>query len=83
MLVTNYSELRKNLSQMMDQVLFSHVPLVITRETKDPVVMISLQDFNGYQETIHLTKSPQNKKKLLAAVKNIKAGKHKKHKLLK
>jgi antitoxin YefM len=83
MFVTNYSELRKNMSSMMDQVLFSHVPMVITREAKQPVVMISLEDFNGYQETIHLAKSPANKKRLLESLKNIEAGEYKKRKLMK
>ncbi len=81
MLVTNYSELRKNLSQKMDEVLLSHSPMIITRESKQPVVMISLEDFNSYQETIYLAKSPANKKRLLASLKNIKAGKYKKHQL--
>lgn len=81
MLVTNYSELRKNLSQKMDEVLLSHTPMIITRESKQPVVMISLEDFNSYQETIYLAKSPVNKKRLLTSLKNIEGGKYKKHQL--
>ncbi|MBU6338809.1 MAG: type II toxin-antitoxin system Phd/YefM family antitoxin [Rickettsiales bacterium] len=81
MLVTNYSELRKNLSQKMDEVLLSHSPMIITRESKQPVVMLSLEDFNGYQETIYLAKSPANKKRLTESLKNITAKKYKKHQL--
>lgn len=83
MLVTNYSELRKNLAQKMDEVLLSHSPMIITRESKQPVVMVSLEDFNGYQETMYLLRSPANRKRLLQSIKNIKAGKYQKHQLIK
>lgn len=83
MLVTNYSELRKNLAQKMDEVLLSHSPMIITRESKQPVVMLSLEDFNGYQETMYLLRSPANKRRLLQSVKNVKEGKYKKHQLIK
>jgi len=82
MLVTNYSELRKNLSSIMDQVLTSHSPMIITRESKAPVVMLSLEDFNGYQETLYLARSPANKKRLTSSLKNIEAGKYTKRKLI-
>jgi len=83
MLVTNYSDLRKNLSSKMDEVLLSHSPMIITRESKQPVVMMSLEDFNSYEETLYLMRSPANKERLLSSLKNIKAGKHKKRKLIK
>lgn len=82
MQVTNYSELRKNLSSMMDEVLFSHTPLIITREAKKPVVMISLEDFNGYEETLYLMRSPANRERILSSLKEIKAKKSKRRKLI-
>jgi antitoxin YefM len=84
MLVTNYTELRKNLSNKMDEVLDSHSFMLITRESKQPVVMMSLESFNdyGYEETLYLMKSPANKKRLLDSLKNIKAGKYKRRKLI-
>ena len=82
MQVTNYSELRKNLSSMMDEVLLSHTPLIITRESKKPVVMISLEDFNGYEETLYLMRSPANRERILSSLKEIKAKKSKRRKLI-
>lgn len=82
MIVTNYSDLRKNLSTVMDRVLADHVPAIITRESKDPVVMMSLEDFSGWQETLYLTRSEANKKRLNASLKNLKEKKYKKRKLI-
>jgi antitoxin YefM len=82
MLVTNYSDFRKNLASVMDQVLSDHIPAIITRESKQPVVMISLEDFTGYQETLYLTRSAANKKRLLSSLKNLEEGKYKKRKLI-
>ena len=82
MQVTNYSELRKNLSSMMDEVLLSHTPLIITRESKKPVVMISLEDFNDYEETLYLMRSPANRERILSSLKEIKAKKSKRRKLI-
>ncbi|MDX2082730.1 MAG: type II toxin-antitoxin system prevent-host-death family antitoxin [Rickettsiales bacterium] len=82
MIVTNYTDLRKNLAEIMDQVLVGHVPAIITRESRQPVVMISLEDFNSFEETFYLTKSDNNKKRLISSLKNIKNGKYKNQKLI-
>ncbi|MSP33505.1 MAG: type II toxin-antitoxin system prevent-host-death family antitoxin [Rickettsiales bacterium] len=82
MIVTNYTDFRKNLAQIMDEILSGHVPAIITRESKQPLVMMSLEDFNGHQETFYLTKSKTNKNRLAASLKNIEKGKYKKHKLI-
>ena len=55
-----YSTLRQNLSKSLDAVCQNHEPLLITRRDGGPVVMMSLEDFNGWQETLHLLKNPKN-----------------------
>ena len=74
MKVKNYSELRKHLSETMDEVSEDHSPVVITRNSKKPVVMISLEDFNSYEETIHLMRSPKNLARLITSVEEVKKG---------
>lgn len=38
--------LQNNLAQMMTKVCEDHAPLTITRQNAEPVVMLSLEDFN-------------------------------------
>lgn len=82
MIITNYTDFRKNLAKIMDEVLADHIPAIITRESKQPLVMISLEDFNSHQETFYLTKSTANRKRLVASLKNIAGKKQKKRELI-
>lgn len=82
MRIKNYSELRKDLSRTMDEVLQDHVPVIITRGSKKPVIMMSLEDFSGYEETLYLMKSSANHARLLESVGNFKSGNYEKHDLI-
>ena len=42
-----YTQVRKNFDRIMDRVCDDHVPIIITRQNEHPVVMVSLQDYNG------------------------------------
>ncbi|MCV6607422.1 MAG: type II toxin-antitoxin system prevent-host-death family antitoxin [Campylobacterales bacterium] len=48
------SESREKLASVMDKVTEDHSPIIITRQNKEPVVMISLNDFKSYEETAYL-----------------------------
>jgi antitoxin YefM len=80
--ILNYSELRNNLAENLDKVIKDSVPLIITRSNKKPVVMMSLDDFNSYEETIYLLKSARNRDRLLEAVQDVKKKKYSKKKLI-
>ena len=69
-----YSTLRQNLSKSLDAVCQNHEPLVITRRDGDPVVMMSLQDFNGWQETLYLMKNPKNADFLYQSLRQVESG---------
>jgi antitoxin YefM len=56
---------------MMVKVTNDHVPLIITSEYCQPVVMMSLEDFNAWQETEYLTRSPANAKDLMLAMQEL------------
>ena len=76
MRATSSSDLRKNLAAMLDQVAADHEPLLITREGGKPAaVLLSLEDFAGYEETRHLLRNPANAARLLDAVAALEAGK--------
>ncbi len=67
-----YSEARNNLAKAMDRVNANHEPVVITRRKGPAAVMMSLEDFNAWQETAYLMRSPANARDLLDAVEDLK-----------
>ncbi|MEQ1546149.1 type II toxin-antitoxin system prevent-host-death family antitoxin [Methyloglobulus sp.] len=74
MLAISYSDLRNNLAKTIDRVNEDHLPILITRQNGKPAVLMSLEDFNAYDETAYLMASPANKKDLEEAITEIKAG---------
>lgn len=75
MKTASYTDLRKNLSAMIDGVARDHEPLVITRGGGKPAaVLMSLEDFASYEETQYLLKSPENSERLLRAVQQLDGG---------
>ena len=66
--------LRQNLSAMMDAVNVNHAPLLMTRQTGAPAVLISLEDFKALEETAHLMASPRNAERLNAAIAELRTG---------
>jgi antitoxin YefM len=75
MRTTSYSELRKHLSTMLDQVNADHEPVIITRDRGKPsAVLMSLEDFASYEETRYLLRNPANAERLLEAVGELEQG---------
>lgn len=73
--VLNFSQARADLKQTMDDVCRDHEPAVITRQRGEPVVMLSLKDFNGMQETLHLVRSSANARRLRESIDQLRSGK--------
>lgn len=72
--VISYSDLRKDLANMLDRVQQDHIPILITRQNSKPAVLISLDDFNAYEETAYLLKSPKNAERLRQSIAEAEAG---------
>ena len=64
------SKLKKNL----DGVCENRAPLVVTRQTGEPVVLLALSEYESLEETIHLLRSPANAERLLRSIKEAEAG---------
>lgn len=62
------TDLRANLSSVMDQVNDDHEPVIVTRAKGKPVVMVSLEDWASMDETTYLLASPANRAELLRAI---------------
>ncbi|OFC42581.1 prevent-host-death protein [Acidithiobacillus caldus] len=69
-----YSHTRQHLSEIMNKVTNDRTPILITRQSGEPVVMMSLQDFNALEETAYLMRSPKNAKRLAEAIEQLAAG---------
>ncbi len=63
-----YQTLPQKLEQTMDQVCDDHNPIIITRNDKPSVVMMSLEDYNSLEETAYLLRSPKNAQRLLESI---------------
>jgi antitoxin YefM len=73
--VLSYSEARASFKQTMDTVCSDHLPTVITRQSSEPVVMLSLSDYNSIVETLYLMGSANNAFRLRSSIEQVKAGK--------
>ncbi len=73
--------LRENLAKVMDEVCASASHVIVTRQNAQPVVMISLEEFRGMEETLHLLRSPANAKRLLESIAEADAGMLQEHEL--
>ena len=72
--VLTFSQARAELKQTMDDVCRDHEPAVITRQRGEPVVMMSLEDYNGMNETIHLLGSSKNASRLRSSIAQLRDG---------
>lgn len=69
------TDLRANLSSVMDQVNDDHEPVIVTRAKGKPVVMVSLEDWASMDETTYLLASPENARRLRASIRELNEGK--------
>ena len=70
-----YTAARNNLAKTMTRVCDDHSPVIITRKTAQPVVMMSLEDYEALEETAYLLRSPQNSRRLLESISELESGK--------
>jgi antitoxin YefM len=67
------SEARQRLFPLLEQVNTDHLPVRITSKAGDAVLM-SADDYDSWQETVYLLRSPENARRLMEAVARDKAG---------
>jgi antitoxin YefM len=70
----SYTELRQNLKKHMDGVCENRAPLVVTRQNGEPVVMLSLAEYESLEETLHLLSDPANAEHLRRSIAQAEAG---------
>jgi antitoxin YefM len=67
------SQARQHLFPLLAQVNTDHQPVRITSKSGDAVLM-SADDYDSWQETVYLLRSPENARRLMEAVARDKAG---------
>jgi antitoxin YefM len=72
---TSYRAARANLAKLCDRVADDREIVLIRRRDREDVALISAEELSGLLETIHLLKSPKNRKRLDTALKRALAGK--------
>lgn len=71
----SYTTFRQSLASILDQVNDTHEPVLITRQKGKPAILMSLEDFNSFQETAYLMANPKNAQRLSKAIYAIEKGK--------
>jgi antitoxin YefM len=69
-----YSESRAHYAETLNAVTDDREEVVITRAGHDPVVMVALDDYESLKETAYLLRSPENARRLLAAIDRLEHG---------
>jgi antitoxin YefM len=74
--VLTYSDARANLKGVMDRVVRDRTHVVVTRQKgAGSVVMVSLEDWNAMEETMHLLSTPKNADRLRDSIRQLDEGK--------
>lgn len=78
----SYTESRKRYAEVLDGVVDDREEVVITRAGHEPVVIVSLEDYESLRETAYLMRSPANARRLIDAMERLEAGRGEAHDLL-
>lgn len=78
----SYTESRAHYAEVLDSVVDDREEIVITRAGHEPVVIVSLEDYEALKETAYLMRSPANARRLLDAMARLEAGHGEHHDLI-
>ena len=82
MKIISYSTFRNHISATLDKVNDGNKPIMISRQNGKPIVVMSLEDFQSYEETAYLMASPKNAARLNQAISEVEEGKNARYQLL-
>jgi antitoxin YefM len=78
----SYSESRARYAEVLNSVVDDREEVIITRSGHDPVVIVSLEDYEALKETAYLMRSPANARRLLDAMERLESGHGAQHDLI-
>jgi antitoxin YefM len=68
MKVVSSSKLRSNMKKYFDDICKSSDTIIVTRQTEEAVVLISLNEYNSLTETGHLLSTAANRERLMESI---------------
>jgi antitoxin YefM len=77
-----YSESRAKYAETLSAVVEDREEIIITRAGHEPVVMVSLDEYESLRETAYLLRSPANAQRLLRSIERLEGGGGSEHDLL-
>ncbi len=77
-----FEEAKQNFDGLCQKSCQDHEPYIIHRADNNHVVVLSLEDFNAWQETHYLLSNPNNAERLLHSLKSARSGNVTQHDLI-
>ncbi|MGA0596409.1 type II toxin-antitoxin system Phd/YefM family antitoxin [Enterovirga sp. CN4-39] len=74
MAIVSFTELRANMASHFDRLVADRDELVVTRQNREPVVIMPLAELESLRETLHLLSSEENARRLRQSVKELDRG---------
>jgi antitoxin YefM len=69
---TNHA--KENLDSLIDRVIKDQQPTILCNENGNKAVLVSLNDFSAWQETVYLLSNPVNAVRLLDSIQQAEIG---------
>ncbi|MBE9242414.1 type II toxin-antitoxin system Phd/YefM family antitoxin [Synechocystis salina] len=68
------TQAKDSLDELINSVISDLEPTIVSNNQGQQVVLISLDEFNSWQETLYLLSNPANVEHLMASIKQAKTG---------
>jgi antitoxin YefM len=69
------NQAKERLDELIDTVILDVEPTIVCNDQGKQAVLMSLDEFNSWQETLYLLSNPANAEHLMESIKQAKSGK--------
>ena len=69
------NQAKQQLDELIDQFILDVEPTIVCNDRGQQAVLMSLDEFNSWQETLYLLSNPTNAEHLLKSIEQAKSGK--------